>query len=299
MLAVIFHYYSNWEANFFTNINNTAITNNETNELYNRLRNLQHTTDSFLEELQNLETQIATLGIGNNLMGPILNGFNSEFNRLVYASLHFVNYFRYLHVKYIFNSDDITVSTATRLVDEASLLLVQAIFYDNILALERNNATDLSPLTHAGQFNWILAPSDAPNTSNPNSSFARLTGLGQNIFARSNLNVVVGGDQTVRDLLSSEAVGELQIERRAEAVSRVTNLRTLNLSFEQNLGFYRSIMGRVNLQNYNFYRGFANSPSTWEFGSLSAQEQSNIGFMVNFSNNHIATLFASLQLIVI
>ena len=290
LLSLIFNYYSNWSSNFYTVINDTEITDEEWNQLYENLYSLTKTTETFVEKREELERDIRmnNNNLESQLVAQKMNAFNATYNDLILSSLTFVNNFKDLHKKYIFNNNDITPSSAKRWVDEAMLLLAEGIFYDNVLAFEKNNTVNLIGLQAT------LNTKDSDYIWFNKSAYYGLFTYSYGIYANSNINATVGDTtSTIAEML---VVLDNNNELKKEAVTRVEQLKTYVIAYAQSLKNYKTIFNSTNLDNYNHDRNLVTYANIDKF---SVQEQSNINFLKSFSYNKTATMFSALYQVVL
>ena len=285
MLSLAFNYYVNWSPNFYANIGNTAIEQEEINELYNKIIDLQEATDSFVAQRKILERAISM--IDSSYVNPKITHYsltnnvinlNSEYNNLLVKVFDFVTYFKDLHKQYIFNGVPTSFNEARRLVDETSLLLSEAIFYDNLLTLSGLDFPlyKLKTEYSTKPFVWIA-----------NINWSQLTYEDVNgyLYANSNLS------QNVSDEIQVTVGDALQVQDTSEektlALSKVRQLYTYTESFAQDLKNYKTLYSSLNTTNYTNYR-YLGIPAD------SVQEQSNLLYLNNFATNKVSTLFAAL-----
>lgn len=287
LLSLIFNYYSNWSANFYAVIKDTNITQKEWEKFSDDLHNLKQTTDQFVERKKDLEREVKMAnGVNGGLVEANLNAFNSYYNKLILSSLQFVNTFKDLHKKYIFTSNDITPSATKRLVDEALLLVAEAIFYDNVLAFEKNDVTEIYTLkTQYANSNYVWITKPVWNDVVVSTS--------KGTYANSNIKAKVN-NTTSHTIENSIVNQEIDEEIRNLAREKVKQLYLYVESFSQNLNHYKQIFAKTNLNNYNAKRQLVDVVSNFDFDKLSVQEKTNITFLCNFSYNRIGTMFASL-----
>ena len=289
ILSLTFNYYAEWNENFYQNIGDTEITPEELNALHELVFDLKDETDAFVAQKLELEREIRINA--NHLSGALVSAkfdeFNTAYNNLVKSSFAFVNEFKNLHKKYIFNTTDITPNTAKQLVDESLLMIAEAVFYDNVLAFQNNTATELqfmnnvSEAEYTNRYNWL---------SKTNWQYLTLTDENNNLYANTNTKAQLSEE-------SSETVGAnlvLQTEYKEQAVKRVQELRTYANSFAQDLQNYKTIFKNASKTNYNYARGLADASSAFDENKLSYQEQSNLQYMKNFSASKIFGMFNAL-----
>lgn len=286
LLSLTYNYYANWSHNFYSNITQTEITQEETNSLYNKIKDLKKATDEFITTRKSLESFIEMNNINSEIAIPRVSGLNLKFNNLIEKSLSFVNQFKDLHKKYIFNDNVINANSAKRIVDEVILQIAEAVYYDNVKAFEENNGVKLYELIT--KFRNVKY--------NVVTSSRWLQGLtyeynANTIIANSNLNALVTEDFTVEQALAIEAV---EPEIKASAVQKVTHLRMLSQSFTQHFKIYKAMFNEVNLVNYNYERGLVTAPNSYKSENLSFEQKSNIDAMKNFNSDNIATLISAL-----
>lgn len=289
ILSLTFNYYAEWNENFYQNIGDTEITPEELNALHELVFDLKDETDAFVAQKLELEREIRINE--NHLSGALVSAkfdeFNTAYNNLVKSSFAFVNEFKNLHKKYIFNTTDITPNTAKQLVDESLLMIAEAVFYDNVLAFQNNTATELqfmnnvSEAEYTNRYNWL---------SKTNWQYLTLTDENNDLYANTNTEAQLSEE-------SSETVGAnlvLQTEYKEQAVKRVQELRTYANSFAQDLQNYKTIFKNASKTNYNYARGLADASSAFDENKLSYQEQSNLQYMKNFSASKIFGMFNAL-----
>lgn len=287
MLSLTYNYYANWSHNFFTNITQTEIEQEEINSLYSKIKDLKKATDEFLNARQALESFIQMNSIDSEIAIPRVSSLNLKFNVLIEKSLSFVNQFKDLHKKYIFNDTDITANSAKRLVDEVILQIAQAVYYDNVKAFEENNGVKLYELItkfSGNKYNIVTSTNWLQDLTYEHTT-------GRFIIANSNLEAKISEEFTVYHALTIEAIEE---EVKAAAIARVTHLKMLSQSFEQHFKIYKAMFNKVSLTNYNIERELATKPNSYNPDKLSFEEKANIQAMKNFNSDSIVTLISAL-----
>ncbi len=281
LLSTIYNYYANHNESFYAFIEDEGVESKEINLLYKKLDNLNKVTDDLNKEIVSFENSLET--IHKDIKRPIVLGripaLYYKYNKVVDASLDFVNYFKDLHKKYIYkiNHFDISVleniekefasSNVNRYVDEALLLLAESVYYENVKAFEKNVVVEnlhlLNTTYKNNHTNWVAT-----------EFFENLTLLNEDGFiCANNLVKLSAGDEA--------------------AYGAVKDLYTHVASFYQNLQNYKKVYNSSNLDNYNQLRGFGERED-FKFDNLSVKEQSNLKFMEDFSTTKIPTLFNAL-----
>ena len=285
LLSLIYNYYANWSHSFYLNIAETDITQEEINSLYDNIKTLKSATDDLLERKHNLERIVKMDGIDSTRLIAEFNTLNYKFNKVIERSLNFVNNFKSLHKKYLMTADEITPFYAERLVDEVLLQIAEAVYYDNVKAFEKNNSVKLYELL-------TLFSGSNPYNLVSNTSGKWLNGLTYEynetaLIANSNINALLSdGETTVDEALSTDSNPTL----KDEAENLISQLKIQSNSFAQNLKVYKSIFNKVNLSDYNYLRGLAVPPATFDAESLSALEKANINILKSFGTDNLAGL---------
>lgn len=290
MLVLIFNYYANHNGRFFEYIDQLELVNTEVNELFARLRTLQTETNKFVQHKENFEKSI--FGLSSPIALGNLDTLYFNYNKLIEASLNFVNYFKDLHKTYFFPTDVITESGVHRLVDEALLMLAEAIYYDNIKAFEGQNTVNITGLYgnfSTSKYNWILS-ADWQKVA----PFENFRDLGKIIAPNKNYAIEVEEDTFVAltqaldseeyKLIAEELVGELYLYVK---------------NFSQNLTNYKEIFNSTRKDYYRYARRMDdNIPPSFKVENLSVMEKSNILFMRDFSSQSVSTMFKALETVI-
>lgn len=281
LFSSIFNYYANYNESFYAYVDDEGIESKEVDLLYKKLDNLIKATEELNKEKTSFENSL--INISKNISGRIVLDrvptLYYRYNKVVDASLEFVNYFKDLHKKYIYKinhydlpvSENLDKTSVDRYVDEAILLLAEAIYYENVKVFEKNVAVENLHFLNMGYknnpANWITTEEFE------NLTFANESGL---IYANN--------------IMKSEIANNLKSE---ESYDVIKDLFTHVASFEQNLQNYKTIYKDANLNNYNQLRDFGKRDG-FMLGNLSIKEQSNLMFMKDFAETKIPTLFNAL-----
>lgn len=290
MLVLIFNYYANHNGRFFEYIDQLELVNTEVNELFARLRNLQKETDKFIQHKESFEKSI--FGLSSPIALGNLDNLYFNYNRLIEASLNFVNYFKDLHKTYFFPEDVVTESGVHRLVDEALLMLAEAIYYDNIKSFEEQNTVNIKGLYGefaTSKYNWILS-----EDWQKIAPYENYRDLGKIIAPYKNYAIEIEEDSfiTLTQALDSEEYKEMTEELVGELYLYVRN-------FNQNLKNYKEIFKGTRKDYYRYARKMDNNvPPSFKVENLSVIEKSNILFMQDFSSQSISTMFKALETVI-
>ena len=133
LLKYIFRYYENWNASFFENISMYDYEQKEINELYAKVENLDNALEVFKEKKKTFENEmIAVLLDGSK--ETVVSQFTYEYNKVIEKAIDFVEYFRDLHVKYIFSTTTniSNINAGQRQLDDAYLSLAKYVYYTNV-----------------------------------------------------------------------------------------------------------------------------------------------------------------------
>lgn len=281
LFSSIFNYYANYNESFYAYVEDEGIESKEVNLLYKKLDNLVKATDNLNKEKISFENSL--INISKNINGRIvldrMPALYYRYNKVVDASLDFVNYFKDLHKKYIYKInhyelpilENLEKTSVDRYVDEAVLLLAEAIYYENVKVFEKNVVVENLHLLNTdyenNYTNWITT-----------EEFENLTYLNEDNLIYAN------------NIMKSEIANNLKEEESYDAIK---DLYTHVASFDQNLQNYKTIYNSANLDNYNQLRDFGKRDG-FSLGNLSIKEQSNLMFMNDFATTKIPTLFNAL-----
>jgi len=152
VLSRISEYYAKWATKFYDGIELKDAKKEELNSLYSSLENLKEALRTFEVARSKVEADINIMTYRGAIRSN-LTEYSYQFNRLIEKYSDFVNRFRDVQVKNLFNDDNISETTSSevlnRFCDEFYLNMAQAIYYKTLKSFDRTNECDLSDLVPA------------------------------------------------------------------------------------------------------------------------------------------------------
>ena len=150
LFKAIFRYFENWNESFYANAD--KITRSELGELYNKLNQLNLSLIDLSDAKLRMEDAVVLNGV-DNVSSNYITTYLYRINLVVEDSIDFVQYFRDLHMKYIFRDDTLSTNAVSRTIDDNNLTLARIIYVDNIRPFNLQNGEykicDLSALVRA------------------------------------------------------------------------------------------------------------------------------------------------------
>lgn len=131
ILNYIFNYYQNWSADFYTKISSAECEKGELETLYHRLEALHSTLGAFNTKKVQFEKDVKSLEI-DNVMVYSVTEFTYEVNKVIEASLSFMNHFIDMHNKYCVRLDSLSDTYLNRLIDETYVRIAEMVYYENV-----------------------------------------------------------------------------------------------------------------------------------------------------------------------
>ena len=131
ILDYIFNYYQNWSADFYTKISSADCDKKEMESLYGKLENLYNTLGAFSNKKDQFEKDVKSLEISNVMVYSITE-FTYEVNKVIEASLSFMNQFIDMHNKYCVRLDTLSDSSLNRIIDETYVRIAEMVYYENV-----------------------------------------------------------------------------------------------------------------------------------------------------------------------
>lgn len=149
VLTCISEYYSKYCANgFYESIKLKDVKNEEYNALFDLTETLKTDIRNFEVARKKVESDINVMTF-TGAIRSILTEYSYQFNRLIDSYSNFVNAFRDMQVKYLYENNvmpddaELKVVYVNRLLDEFYLNSAQAIYYKALRAYDRTNECDL------------------------------------------------------------------------------------------------------------------------------------------------------------
>ena len=133
ILKYIFRYYENWNESFYDNLSMFDFEQKELNELYAKMEKLDLDLEYFKSKKNEFENEMMSVSIPS-LKATVISQFTFEYNKIIESSIDFVEYFKDMHLKYIFSgkTDISNINSASRQLDDAYFSLAKFIYYSNV-----------------------------------------------------------------------------------------------------------------------------------------------------------------------
>lgn len=131
ILKYTFRYFEVWKDSFY-NLEN--YNQKEINKLYKSIDVLDNHLNTFNQKKLEFERDFERLG-DNVAMIQAVNKFTFEYNKLIEASFDFIDGFKSFHIKHIAPTDNHSLNSAQRILDEGYLMVAKYVYYENILPL--------------------------------------------------------------------------------------------------------------------------------------------------------------------
>ncbi|MBO7219507.1 MAG: hypothetical protein J6V40_05995 [Clostridia bacterium] len=131
ILDYIFNYYQKWSADFYTKISSAEYSKKEMENLHFKLENLYSTLGSFAVKKEQFEKDVKALEISNVMVYSVTE-FTYEVNKVIEASLEFMNAFIDMHNKYCVKLDVLSDSYLNRLIDDTYVRIAEMVYYENV-----------------------------------------------------------------------------------------------------------------------------------------------------------------------
>lgn len=137
ILNAIFNYYINWSENFYDGmklVDSKKLDEEDLNHIYEKLEALDEELDEFSQARDKFQSDVNVLGFGG-INRSVITTYSLKVNELIEKSYDFVNAFKDVHVKYIWDGVSYsskekvgTIDCLNRLVDEANLNIAYSIY---------------------------------------------------------------------------------------------------------------------------------------------------------------------------
>ncbi len=289
LLDWTFNYYKNWAPNMYASeeLLKNDLEQEDVDNLYSKLEKLDEAIEAFSAEKSKAEDEIDAISFDGAIN---LTSFTYYYNDLIEASFDFVNTFRDMHVKYIWDTytfgDNAEQNKLllNRMIDEAYLNIAQIIYLENVKAFEYSEC-DLNPLLSlidGGDYSQIIvSPLLTSVNKLANGKEAVLKNRSGVVdFYRAD-DIVLKTDYKY-DATSDKYVAETYNDRLVDYIYYLK-------AFNQKVGIYKKVYSEFDVYEYNQVRlGFSATDMDTYVNSLDRVERANMVLLQDFSNETFA-----------
>lgn len=285
LLDWIYRYYTNWSENLYASNDLTKydFKQKDIEDLYKKLKKLDSVIADFVTEKTKTEEEINAI----TFEGAInLTSFTYAFNDLIEASFDFVNTFRDVHTKYIWNSyvfgsdEDTNKLLLNKLIDETYLNMAQVIYLENVKAFEYSEC-DLAKLVDLIQNNnvteindWLCADLLYKKNGLNNAGY-------QKGVYKSNGDYYTADDVELK-LVSTDGQGNDVYETYNDKLEQFIYYLK---AFNQKIDIYKKVYSDLNFYKYNQVRlGFGTTDVQTYKVSLDRVDSANLSLIENFTS---------------
>lgn len=276
-MTLAYSYYQNFKDVFYSNIGEKEYEKDELSELYDRLKAFQRELEDFNTARKDLEREVNLFGVDGQVVSAKVDSFNTDYTDMIETTLNFVNYFRDLHVKYFYPAGiSVDQSYAKRVYNDGLLTLANFIYYDYLVALEENGAT---------------------NTTYLNKDAETL-----NIFRNSTFNGLIAKGNKDASTLNATLLTNLDSQDEATknaAISKVQEFEVALNTYNQYFELYKEVFGKVSMSKYNNYRFKTNGGygSVDEYlNDLSVVDAANVRVLIDIEKDRTTDFLGAFAL---
>ncbi len=142
----VYNYYDRHANDFYTSIAKIKkVDKDDIKALYKKAETLNDATSTFVNNKNRFENLIQTFGF-NDVHAFVATSFSKSYNDFIQKSLDFVEYFKDLHIKYVYGKDVYTEKDSpARIKDEMILNVAKVLYYEDLKSFNYTNC-DLNDL---------------------------------------------------------------------------------------------------------------------------------------------------------
>ena len=285
LLDWTFNYYENWAANLYASEELIEdVEQDDIENLYTKLENLDEAIGDFAAEKSKAEDEINAITFDGAIN---LTSFTYYFNDLIEASFDFVNAFRDVHVKYIWNTytfgdnNEQNKLLLDRMIDEAYLNIAQIIYLENVKVFEYSEC-DLNALIEeidsGGYSEDIISPLLTKISSLDNGK-AALLDADAKMYESDDINLLKNYKY---DAALDANVPETYNDRLEDYVYYLK-------AFNQKVGIYKKVYADFDMYEYNQVRlGLSTIDIDTYVNSLDRVEKANLVLLQDFARETFA-----------
>ena len=287
LLDWIYNYYDNWDDNLYESEKiSKDVKKSDVEKLYKNLKKLDKAIGKFAVEKSKAEDEIDSISFEGAIN---LTSFTYAFNDLIEASLNFVNTFRDIHVKYIWNTYTFGENVGAnktllnRIIDEAYLNMAQVIYYENVKTFEYSEC-DLNPLIQLVDetvySEEIIYPLLNEATALKNGKSAVL------VSAAGGARMFNAEDVVLNPNKSTDANGDPVAETYDD---RLQDYIYFLKAFNQKVNIYKRVYKDFDIYEYNQVRlGLGAVNFETYVNGLDRVERANLALLQDFANETFA-----------
>lgn len=282
LLDWTFNYYKNWSSNLYENeeLLKNELEQEDIENLYTKLENLDKAIESFDYEKSKAEDEIDAISFDGAIN---LTSFTYYYNDLIEATFDFVNAFRDVHVKYIWDTYTFGENAEQnkllleRLIDEAYLNMAQIIYLENVKSFEYSECdlNSLLELINGGSTSKnIISPLLTSVNTLENGKLAVLNAQGK-MFEADDIVLV---EDYREDKVNGGFIAETYNDRLEDYVYYLK-------AFNQKAGIYKKVYSEFDVYEYNQIRlGLGRVDFNTYNNSLNRIERANLALLQDFVN---------------
>lgn len=282
LLSMIFNYYDNWQASFYSYATNVLEKNGKTdkddfNNLFDKIENLGYVLEDFQIKKNKLQEELILFDVEGQIFEPTVAAFNREYNKVIEASLDFVKYFEQLHIKYNMPEFDVNNKEHfNRLYDSSILKLAEAVYYESVKGFEQVKVCDLTKIqTNSDSYKYY--------------NISKIKTLLNYAYGSLQKNIVVKEPTTFNSIYENNLTDQGYKDLTEKQAKVVLQLQAINTIFSKEIEIYKICSNNLDFYKYTTLRSDQAKFDEWE-SSLSNLETINIKGLRDFENSKISQM---------